>query len=226
MSPLYACRDLVQRYEGREVLRLPELTVDEGEVLALTGPNGCGKSTLLRLLAFLERPASGRLHYAGGEDPRQEVTLLLQDAYLLRASVFANVTLGLRLRRQRQGLRDIYEECMRAVGFAEPGELAGRDRRALSGGERQRVALAARLALRPRVLLLDEPTSSVDARSGRAIVEAVRACVGRGTTVICATHDRALMTALAAREVTLGRRWDESDPAGAASSSDGGGGRA
>lgn len=226
MSPLYVCRDLVQRYEGREVLRLPELTVDEGEVLALTGPNGCGKSTLLRLLAFLERPASGRLHYAGGEDPRQEVTLLLQDAYLLRASVFANVTLGLRLRRQRQGLHDIYEECMRAVGFAEPGELAGRDRRALSGGERQRVALAARLALRPRVLLLDEPTSSVDARSGRAIVEAVRACVGRGTTVICATHDRALMTALAAREVTLGRRWDESDPAGAVSSSDGGGGRA
>ena len=226
MSPLYVCRDLVQRYEGRGVLRLPELTVDEGEVLALTGPNGCGKSTLLRLLAFLERPASGRLHYAGGEDPRQEVTLLLQDAYLLRASVFANVTLGLRLRQQRQGLRDIYEECMRAVGFAEPGELAGRDRRALSGGERQRVALAARLALRPRVLLLDEPTSSVDARSGRAIVEAVRACVGRGTTVICATHDRALMTALAAREVTLGRRWDESDPAGAASSSDGGGGRA
>lgn len=226
MSPLYVCRDLVQRYEGREVLRLPELTVDEGEVLALTGPNGCGKSTLLRLLAFLERPASGRLHYAGGEDPRQEVTLLLQDAYLLRASVFANVTLGLRLRRQRQGLHDIYEECMRAVGFAEPGELAGRDRRALSGGERQRVALAARLALRPRVLLLDEPTSSVDARSGRAIVEAVRACVGRGTTVICATHDRALMTALAAREVSLGRRWDESDPAGAASSFDGGGGRA
>ena len=226
MSPLYVCRNLVQRYEGREVLRLPELTVDEGEVLALTGPNGCGKSTLLRLLAFLERPASGWLHYAGGEDPRQEVTLLLQDAYLLRASVFANVTLGLRLRRQRQGLHDIYEECMRAVGFAEPGELAGRDRRALSGGERQRVALAARLALRPRVLLLDEPTSSVDARSGRAIVEAVRACVGRGTTVICATHDRALMTALAAREVTLGRRWDESDPAGAASSSDGGGGRA
>ncbi|WP_297228481.1 ABC transporter ATP-binding protein [uncultured Desulfovibrio sp.] len=211
MSPLYVCRDLVQRYEGREVLRLPELTVDEGEVLALTGPNGCGKSTLLRLLAFLERPASGRLHYAGGEDPRQEVTLLLQDAYLLRASVFANVTLGLRLRQQRQGLRDIYEECMRAVGFAEPDELAGRDRRALSGGERQRVALAARLALRPRVLLLDEPTSSVDARSGRAIVEAVRSCVDRGTTVICATHDRALMTALAAREVALGRRWDEGE---------------
>ena len=214
MSPLYVCRNLVQRYEGREVLRLPELTVDEGEVLALTGPNGCGKSTLLRLLAFLERPAAGLLRYSGGDEPRQEVTLLLQDAYLMRCSVFANVTLGLRLRHQRQELRAIYEECMRAVGFAAPGELAGRDRRALSGGERQRVALAARLALRPRVLLLDEPTASVDARSARAIVDAVRACVGRGTTVICATHDRALMTALAAREVALGRRWDE-DAAGA-----------
>lgn len=219
MRPLYVCRDLVQRYEGREVLRLPELTVDEGEVLALTGPNGCGKSTLLRLLAFLEHPASGLLRYAGGAEPRQEVTLLLQDAYLLRCSVFANVTLGLRLRRQRQGLRAIYEECMRAVGFADPEKLAGRGPRALSGGERQRVALAARLALRPRVLLLDEPTSSVDARSGRAIVEAVLACVRQGTTVICATHDRALMTALSAREVALGRRWDESCPAGPASPS-------
>ena len=85
----------------------------------------------------------------------------------MRCSVFANVTLGLRLRRQWQGLGDIYEECMRAVGFADPEKLAGRGPRALSGGERQRVALAARLALRPRVLLLDEPTSSVDARSGR-----------------------------------------------------------
>lgn len=209
MTPLYHCRDLVQRYEGREVLRLPELTVAEGEMLALTGPNGCGKSTLLRLLAFLEPPAAGLLHYGGGGEPRQEVTLLLQDAYLLRASVFDNVTLGLRLRGRRQGLRRVYEETMRAVGFSAPGELAGRDRRALSGGERQRVALAARLALRPRVLLLDEPTASVDARSGRAIVDAVLACGAQGTTVICATHDRALIAALDARELVLGRRWDE-----------------
>ena len=209
MTFLYHCRDLVQRYAGREVLRLPELTVTAGEMLALTGPNGCGKSTLLRLLAFLEQPAAGQLRYGGGREPRQEVTLLLQDAYLLRASVFDNVTLGLRLRGCRQDLRRVYEESMRAVGFPEPGELAGRDRRALSGGERQRVALAARLALRPRVLLLDEPTASVDARSGRAIVDAVLACGAQGATVICATHDRALITALAARELALGRRWDE-----------------
>ena len=59
MSVLYQCRALTQRYGGRTVLRLPELSIARGEVLALTGPNGAGKSTLLRLLAFLESPASG-----------------------------------------------------------------------------------------------------------------------------------------------------------------------
>lgn len=209
MSLLYEGHDLVQRYDGREALRLSCLEVEEGESLALTGPNGCGKSTLLRLLAFLEQPAAGVLRYAGSATPRMEVTLLLQEAYLLRASVYDNVTLGLRLRGWRGDRRVAYETAMRAVGFEQPRDMAGRGPRALSGGERQRVALAARLVLRPRVLLLDEPTSSVDARSGRAIVEAVQHCLRQGTTVICATHDRALVEALAARELSLGRDWHE-----------------
>lgn len=212
MTLLYEGNNLVQRYEGREALRLARLEVEKGEALALTGPNGCGKSTLLRLLAFLEQPADGVLRYAGSAaEPRMEVTLLLQEAYLLRASVFDNVTLGLRLRGWRGDRRAAYETAMRAVAFENPWDMAGRGPRALSGGERQRVALAARLVLQPRVLLLDEPTSSVDARSGRAIVAAVRACLRQGTTVICATHDRALVDALGARELSLGRRWNEGE---------------
>ena len=206
---LYEGRDLVQMYGGRIALNLPRLEVEKGETLALTGPNGCGKSTLLRLLAFLERPAAGTLRYTGKAASRQEVTLLLQEPYLLRMSVFNNVVLGLRLRHDAAQAHSAYEQCMRAVGFDSPWDFAQRGPVELSGGERQRVALASRLALRPAVLLLDEPTANVDAASALAVVSAIEACRNKGVTVICATHDPALIRMLGARELQLGRHWSE-----------------
>ena len=206
---LYEGRDLVQMYGGRIALNLPLLEVEKGETLALTGPNGCGKSTLLRLLAFLERPAAGTLRYTGKAASRQEVTLLLQEPYLLRMSVFNNVVLGLRLRHDAAQAHSAYEQCMRAVGFDSPWDFAQRGPVELSGGERQRVALASRLALRPAVLLLDEPTANVDATSALAVVSAIEACRNKGVTVICATHDPALIRMLGARELQLGRHWSE-----------------
>lgn len=206
---LYEGKNLVQRYGGREALRLPHVEILRGEAAMLTGPNGCGKSTLLRLLALLERPASGVLRYAGGSARNGEITLLLQDPYLLRMSVFQNVVLGLRLRHENADLRQWYERSMAAAGFGDPWEYARRGPRELSGGERQRVALASRLALRPKVLLLDEPTANVDAASARAIALAVKNRVADGVTVVCATHDPALLRALHAREIPLGRSWDE-----------------
>lgn len=207
MSVLYQCRDLTQRYGGRTVLRLPELSIARGEVLALTGPNGAGKSTLLRLLAFLESPASGELCFHGtpGRPPRQDVTLLLQEPYLFKASVLENVVYGLRVRGRRRDLRRAAEEAMLAVGFAPGQDMLRRSWKALSGGEKQRVALAARLILRPLVLLLDEPTSSVDASSAKAIETAVRAAALAGTTVVAASHDMAWLSSLDARRLDLGR---------------------
>ena len=205
---LYEAHNLVQRYNGREALNVPHLAIGQGETVFLTGPNGCGKSTLLRLLAFLERPAGGVLRYAGAAEGRKEATLLLQDPYLLHMSVFDNVVLGLKLRNQKAGLRQIFESCMRAAGFDDPWNFAERGPRELSGGERQRVALASRLALRPRVLLLDEPTANVDAASARALAQAVKNCAANGITVVCATHDPALLRAIDAREIRLGTAWD------------------
>ncbi len=205
---LYEARNLVQRYNGREALNIQYLAIEEGEAVFLTGPNGCGKSTLLRLLAFLERPAAGELRYAGGAEGRKEATLLLQDPYLLHMSVFNNVALGLKFRNQTGELRQVFERCMQAAGFDDPWNFADRGPRELSGGERQRVALASRLALRPRVLLLDEPTANVDAASARAIALAVRNSTAEGMTVVCATHDPALLRALDAREIKLGAAWD------------------
>ena len=205
---LYEARNLVQRYNGREALNVQHLAIEEGEAVFLTGPNGCGKSTLLRLLAFLEHPASGELRYAGGAEGRKEATLLLQDPYLLHMSVFNNVVLGLKLRHQGADLRQTFDCCMQAAGFDDPWNFADRGPRELSGGERQRVALASRLALRPRVLLLDEPTANVDAASARAIALAVRNSTAEGMTVVCATHDPALLRAIDAREIKLGTAWD------------------
>ena len=205
---LYEALNLVQRYNGREALNIQYLAIEEGEAVFLTGPNGCGKSTLLRLLAFLERPAAGELRYAGGAEGRKEATLLLQDPYLLHMSVFNNVALGLKFRNQTGELRQVFERCMQAAGFDDPWNFADRGPRELSGGERQRVALASRLALRPRVLLLDEPTANVDAASARAIALAVRNSTAEGMTVVCATHDPALLRAIDAREIRLGTAWD------------------
>ena len=215
-TALYEAHNLVQRYNGREALNVPHLVIAQGETVFLTGPNGCGKSTLLRLLAFLERPAAGVLHFSGAAEGRKEATLLLQDPYLLHMSVFNNVLLGLKFRHQRVGhasdhvlgLRQIFESCMKAAGFDDPWKFADRGPRELSGGERQRVALAARLALRPRVLLLDEPTANVDAASARALAVAIQTCKANGITVVCATHDPALLRAIDAREIRLGSAWD------------------
>ena len=209
---LYEASNIVQRYNGREALNIQYLAIEEGEAVFLTGPNGCGKSTLLRLLAFLERPAGGVLRYAGAAEGRKEATLLLQDPYLLHMSVFDNVVLGLKLRNQKAGLRQVFESCMRAAGFDDPWNFAERGPRELSGGERQRVALASRLALRPRVLLLDVPSAIVDAASARALAQAVKNCKIQGITVVCATHDPALLRAVDAHEIRLGTAWDMDSP--------------
>ena len=205
MNTLFEAHNLRKRYGSHSALFLPSFRMARGELVALTGHNGCGKSTLLRLLAFLEKPSSGSLHYFGDmNEPRREITLLLQDSYLVKDSVFRNVTLGLHLRGQpHDELASAYTEAMRAAGFTQPDVMAARGPRELSGGERQRVALAARLALKPSVLLLDEPTSNVDTASAQAIIKAIGRSLAGGTSVVCATHDRDLPNALGARVVHL-----------------------
>ena len=186
MNRIFEARNLSRSYGGVCALWLPEFQVERGECVALTGRNGSGKSTLLRLLAFLEEPDTGTLHYYGSTtDPRRDITLLLQDPYLLKCSVFKNVTLGLRLRGETDHLEERYRAAMQDAGFEDP------------------MALASRLALSPRVLLLDEPTAHVDAASEEIIYASVRACLNRGVTVLCATHDRTLFDFLDAREVVL-----------------------
>lgn len=183
-------------YGRGPVLEIDRLAVPGGAITGLVGPNGSGKSTLLRLLGCIERPTEGRIAFNGqpikpfSETARFQIALLPQEPFLMKRSVFKNVCYGLKLRGQRKGFADRVEQALVLVGLP-PDRFAHRPWYALSGGEAQRVALAARLVLRPRVLLLDEPTASVDAASARLIKEAsLRARQEWGTTLVIASHDR------------------------------------
>lgn len=202
---LYTASNLTRSYNGRAVFHLPSMSIQRTSTLAIVGPNGSGKSTLLRVLAFLEVPDTGALTFHGtpGLPPRLEATLLLQEPYLLKRTVFENIAYGLRVRGQCQNMEVRVREALEAVGFV-PRTVIHRQWRELSGGECQRVALAARLIVRPLALLLDEPTSNLDTRSAVAIQEAVREAVAQGTTVVVASHDRPWLDTLCADTLRLG----------------------
>ncbi|WP_320005864.1 ABC transporter ATP-binding protein [Maridesulfovibrio sp.] len=194
MNDLYRLENVVQRYNGRLVLSLGDFRVSEGSIVGLAGHNGSGKSTLMRMLAFLESPDSGNLFYDGKKisEPelrlRREVTMLTQEPYLLKRSVGANVAYGLELRGEKNISGKVCDSLTR-VGL-EPDKFMHRNWFELSGGEAQRVALAARLALQPRVLLLDEPTASLDIESTQLIHNAaVSAREEHGTTLVIVSHD-------------------------------------
>jgi tungstate transport system ATP-binding protein len=193
--PVYEIDHLVHAYGGRPVLAIKRFVVQASSIVGLMGPNGSGKSTLLRLLGFVERPFEGQILFTGraaepfSADVRFQVTLLPQDPYIMKRSVFKNIAYGLDLRGDRSLVRGRVHEAMAMVGLS-PQTFAHRPWSALSGGEAQRVALAARLALQPKVLLLDEPTASVDTASSQLIKQAsLKARDGWGTTLIIASHD-------------------------------------
>lgn len=192
---IYQLRGITQRYAGKTVLSLPELTLDGPAIVGVIGPNGSGKSTLMRLLGFLEAPASGEVHYRGQPARpfdaaiRFQVTMLPQEPFLMHRSVSANIAYGLKLRGAVGDLKDSIGAALDRVGL-DPGEFSKRQWNQLSGGEAQRVALAARLALKPRVLLMDEPTAKVDEASSQQIqAAALEARRERDTTLVIASHD-------------------------------------
>ena len=194
-APVYALQAVVKQYGSRAVLRVSQLDVQPGEVLALVGPSGAGKSTLLRLLDFLEPPTSGSVRFQGMDygpaqtpplEVRRRVTMVFQRPVLLNRSVLDNVRYGLRLRGQRDSA-ELIEATLEQVGLAE---LARRQGRTLSGGELQRVALARAMVLRPDVLLLDEPTANLDPYNVGLIEDILRRLNSeQRTTLVIVTHN-------------------------------------
>ncbi|MFE9743446.1 ABC transporter ATP-binding protein [Saccharothrix saharensis] len=171
-----------------------DLSIADGEVVALLGPSGCGKSTLLRTVAGLERPAAGTVSWdgadlAGTPVHRRGFGLVFQDGQLFpHRDVAGNVAFGLRMRRVDRPTRDRrVAELLELVGLSG---YADRRVTELSGGEQQRVALARALAPHPRLLLLDEPLSALDrALREQLALDLARLLRETGATALVVTHD-------------------------------------
>jgi energy-coupling factor transport system ATP-binding protein len=192
---LVGARGLRVALGGREVLGPVDIDVREGEVVALLGRNGAGKTTWLRALAGLVTPSRGSV------DRGAPVAYVPQDpgSLLYAATVRAEVAQTLRLLGRRDD--DAVEAWMNRLDL---GPLADRHPRSLSSGERQRVALAAVAVGGADVLLLDEPTRGIDARSRAALQSAVAAHAASGGAIVLATHDVELAARVATRAIVLG----------------------
>lgn len=195
-ADIYHLSNIKKYHKSQLAVDIESLSFSPGSITGLIGPNGSGKSSLLRLLSFVDSPSEGSIFFKGRKTApfdasvRFQVSLLPQEPYLMKRSVFDNIAYGLVLRGiDRSAHAKAVADALALVGLSDE-EFAGRSWYQLSGGEAQRVALAARLVLRPNVLLLDEPTASVDAASGQQIkASALKANREWGTTLIVASHD-------------------------------------
>ncbi|MGD9300834.1 MAG: ABC transporter ATP-binding protein [Desulfobacterales bacterium] len=208
---IFSLSNVTREYGLRTVLDIRELEIPEYQIHALLGPNGAGKTTLLNILGFLQSPTSGKITYrskpvsfieAELQQLRREVVLVDQHPILFTTSVYKNLEFGLKIRGIPSGKRrHIIQETLELVGMRS---FINAPAHQLSGGETQRVALARGLALSPRVLLCDEPTSSVDVENQTTIVNILRRINDlKEITVIFTTHDRLQAAGLAQRILVL-----------------------
>jgi len=196
-------------YRGQVVLKALSLTVHPGEILAIIGPSGSGKTTALRAVAGFVQPTAGRIRI-GERDVTdlppyaRDLGMVVQNYALFpHMRVEENVAFGLRARPAPDALvQERVQECLRMVGMSA---FQGRYPRELSGGQQQRIAIARALAIRPSVLLLDEPLSALDAQIRRSMVEELARLHHElpGLTVLYVTHDQTEALTLAHRIAIL-----------------------
>ncbi len=197
MTQVFNLQGIGVRFGQVHALRDCSLRIKAGERLALVGSNGSGKSTLLRTLNGLVRPVSGSFQH----DIEARQAMLFQRPYMLRTSVLNNVALGLWL----GGVRwpDAKANARAALERVGLEHLATRNAKALSGGQQQRVALARAWALRPQVLLLDEPTASLDPSAKREVERLMAEFADAGMTLIFSSHNLGQVKRLASRVIYL-----------------------
>ncbi len=202
---------VAKRFGPVEALRGVTIEFGAGKLTAILGPSGCGKTTLLRAIAGFAAVDAGRILFARDDvtalPPQARGTAMVFQSYALwpHMTVFDNVAYG--LRRKRLASEDIRRRVLAALDLVEIGDAAGIAQRkpgALSGGQQQRVALARALVVEPRVLLLDEPLSNLDAKVRQRLRVEVRRLQRRiGTTMIYVTHDQEEALAIADRVVLM-----------------------
>ena len=193
------CKDYVQGKEPVRVLKNVNLTVEQGEYLAIMGPSGSGKTTLMNLIGCLDVPTQGQ-YLLDGKDigtlddnaladiRNQYIGFVFQNFYLLpKMNALDNVALPLLYAGVPQNeRRERAAEALKAVGLEERVNFMPNQ---LSGGQCQRVAIARAMVTNPKLLLADEPTGALDTASGNQIMEIFRDLSQRGMTIIMITHE-------------------------------------
>ncbi len=196
-EPILEAKNLEVERGGALLLGIPSFSIGKGEILSLIGPNGAGKTTLLQTLSYLLRPFQGEIFFRGNRigtnhsvlEYRRKLAMVFQEPLLFDTTVFNNVASGLKIRGMRRNeIRDRVVEQLSRFGIIH---LSDRSAKTLSGGEAQRTSLARAFALRPEILLLDEPFSSLDPPTRDSLMEDLEHILRQTqTTAIFATHDR------------------------------------
>ena len=197
MSAWVALRDVDLRFGPVTALEKVSLRIAPGERVALIGANGSGKSSLLRVLHGLLRPTAGTLQ----RDAKLRHAMVFQRPFALRASALTNVALGPWLRGVRW--KAAREQALLALGRVGLGQVALRNARTLSGGQLQRLALARAWSLQPQVLLLDEPTASLDPHAKREVESLMADFAQSGMTLVFASHNLGQVKRLATRVIYM-----------------------
>jgi tungstate transport system ATP-binding protein len=202
---LYQLENITQVVGKNKILEIENLEIQAGEIYALLGPNGAGKTTLLNLLGFLEKPTSGQIRFMGQtvkfaekhlQQLRRNVVMVNQRPILFSTSVYKNMEFGLKIRQIKSAKRrQIIEENLALVGLSH---LLDAPAHKLSGGETQRIVLARALALSPKIILCDEPTSSVDLESQQTIIRLLKKInIEQHITIILTSHNQPEVNMLA-----------------------------
>lgn len=214
MNPVYKLSDVRVRADGNEILNVPSLAFSAGEFVAIAGPNGAGKSTLLSVLSGLRERFSGECIVWGREIrawSRREFSRQVAVVHQARPVSFPFSVDEVALMGRAPHARGWFETTQdlevleQALAQAGAADLRGREFRTLSGGEQQRVVLASALAQQPKVLLLDEPTSSLDLYHQVQFYKLLAQLRHTGVLVISATHDLNLAASFADRLLLLDR---------------------
>ncbi len=207
-------RNVKKNFGDFSALNDVTLDVPSGELVALLGPSGCGKTTLLRIIAGLEAPDAGSIHFHGKDTTERDVRerqvgFVFQHYALFRhMTVFENVAFGLRVRPKetRPSDAEIKRRVHELLELVQLDWLAGRYPPQLSGGQRQRIALARALAVEPKVLLLDEPFGALDAKVRKELRRWLRRLHDElHITSVFVTHDQEEALEVADRIVVMNK---------------------
>ena len=208
--PVLEVRSISKRFGDAQAVDNVSFSVAKGGILALLGPSGCGKTTTLRLIAGFETPDSGKLliegqDISGKRAYERNVGLLFQDYALFpHMTVAENIAYGLRFRGFKPAESAARTEEM--LGLVKLSGYGPRRPSQLSGGEQQRVALARALAINPKLVLLDEPLSALDAKLRHELRTEIKEILNRvGATTIIVTHDQEEAFGIAERVVVMNR---------------------